>query len=569
MFKKILLTAVVTISSFSQISEEISQPESLDIKMLIQDSVNKIEKNKNIHKGGWFIQDRKKNDTGESFITLFSSPYVDTNLSKENNITVDETYENFKELAGLGIYNDINYTKNHFNGLSTLISFPENTGMRKEDHLVAEKMINEKVFVINSNYAINDHRYRIALKDINISLPEKVSIVTKNIQINGYYDQNNLTKQKSKFSIDSIELMPLSDDLLGEYIKMKNLQLISETVTHGENLNLNYTISMDLLDMHVDKKHSKIEKVNLSMGIGNLNLKAYDTLLRFLQENGQDLKDTDELELLALELFAKSKDIYIEISDLSLLSSVIEGKEMGPVKMSIRVSLKGTKELIQMIAVTPEIALTALSMEAKVAFPKEILKEIYKQDKSAGSIAVLFAKDQNETVVYDITYKEGELMINDQVFTGESLQNLPPPESTPDIKSVPTSHDEEKEKTVKANRKHMEKYEQNALHQAVISRNFEEVKRILKNSSEINLADKLGRTPLHYAAFNGDLESAELLLAKGAEINAIDRSKQWTPLFFAVFMKHEEMVKLLIKEGADQTIKDKFERTVDAYKTHK
>ncbi len=126
-----------------------------------------------------------------------------------------------------------------------------------------------------------------------------------------------------------------------------------------------------------------------------------------------------------------------------------------------------------------------------------------------------------------------------------------------------------KKHTVKLNSKHVEKYEQNALHQTVLSKNFDEVKKILENTSDIDLADKLGRTPLHYVAFNGDLKSAQLLLEKGADINALDNSKQWTPLFFAVFMKHQDMTNLLIKEGADQTIKDKFNRTADTYKNQK
>ncbi len=580
MFKKLLLVTVVTISSFAQVPKEINQLESLDIKMLIQESINEVEKNQNIKAGGWFIHDRKKSDIGESFITILAAPQMDTNLSKESNITVDETYEKYKELAELSIYSDINYTKDGFNAISTLISFPQNTNMSEDDLLLAKKIIDTKTFVISSNYNTNNYRYWGALKDINLSMPDKVNIVTKNIQINGYYDQNNLTKQQSKFSIDSINIMPLTADLLGEYIKMKNLQVVSRTKANVENLNLIYTISMDLLDMHIDKEHSKIEKANLSMAIGNLNLKAYEELLRFLQENRENLENLEkmeELQILILELFAKSKNMYIEISDLSLSSLTIEGKEMGPVKITSKVSLKGTKELIQMIAVNPEFTLTALSMEAKIELHKGILKEIYKEDKSVGSLAFLFAKYKNESLIYDVTYKEGKLIINDQLFTN-SLQNLNTEKYAPQIESTPSNKSEVKKDTdsnntkqqaPNANSKHIEKYGQNALHQAVLSTNIDEVKKILENTSNIDLADKLGRTALHYAAFNGDMESAKLLLAKGANINAVDKSKQWTPLFFAVFMKHEDMANLLIKEGADQTIKDKFNRTADTYKNQK
>ncbi len=117
--------------------------------------------------------------------------------------------------------------------------------------------------------------------------------------------------------------------------------------------------------------------------------------------------------------------------------------------------------------------------------------------------------------------------------------------------------------------KHVEKYKQSTLHQAVVSQKIDAVKELLQGSVEIDLSDKLGRTPLHYAAFGGNTEIIELLLKKGANINAIDTSKQWTPLFFAVFMNRPDAVKLLIDHGADDMIKDKLNKTAYDYRKDK
>ncbi len=572
MFKKSLLATVLAISSFAQAPKDINQSEPLNIKILIEESIDKIETNQDINAGGWLIKDRKKRNTGESFITILTESSVDTNLSKENHKTKDD------DITGLSIYNDINYTENSFNAISTLKSFPYDSDINNSDYLILEKFINDKIFLINSNYNTIDYRYQVSLKDINLSIPGKVNVVTKNIKINGYYDQNNLIKQESKFTINSINIMPLAANILGEYFKIENFKVISESVANGENLNLNYTISMDLLDSFINKEHTKIEKSNLSITIGNLNLKAYKALVEFLQVNRENLEKIDELQILALELFARSTDIYIEISDLSINKIAIEDEEMGPVKISAKVLLKGTKELIQMITINPEFALAALTMKGKIELDKDILKEIYKEDKTVGSLAFLFAKYENESVIYDATYQEGKLMINGKLFTQNHLQNLDTEKYAPQAESIPNKQNEKKkvvdinttkEQTIKVNHKHVEKYEQNALHQAVLSKNFDEIKKILEHTSDINLADKLGRTPLHYAAFNGDVEIAKLLLNKGANIDAPDTSKEWTPLFFSIFMKHEDMVNLLINEGADQTIKDKFNKTADTYRTNK
>ncbi len=50
--------------------------------------------------------------------------------------------------------------------------------------------------------------------------------------------------------------------------------------------------------------------------------------------------------------------------------------------------------------------------------------------------------------------------------------------------------------------------------------------------TDVNLADKDGRTPLMFAARDGDLPAVQALLSKGAHINATDNNG-WTPLMCA------------------------------------
>jgi ankyrin repeat protein len=100
----------------------------------------------------------------------------------------------------------------------------------------------------------------------------------------------------------------------------------------------------------------------------------------------------------------------------------------------------------------------------------------------------------------------------------------------------------------------------------VAENNIKQVEKILDKGININVTDKLGRTPLHYAAIRGYVKIAELLLDRGANVNAVDSSKQWTPLFYATFMGDQKMIELLMSRGADMTIKDTFNRTVDDYK---
>ncbi|SFV51487.1 ankyrin repeat protein, putative [hydrothermal vent metagenome] len=115
-----------------------------------------------------------------------------------------------------------------------------------------------------------------------------------------------------------------------------------------------------------------------------------------------------------------------------------------------------------------------------------------------------------------------------------------------------------------------DKYNRSLLHKAVLKGDLKEVKHLLDSGENVNIKDKLDRTPLHYVAIiSGHVGMAKLLLESGADIDAIDKAKEWTPLFYASFMNHQKMVDLLIKMGADQTIRDKYNRTASDYKRNK
>ncbi len=584
MLRKILIVSTIIIGSFAQIPEERNQSKELNLTTIIKESIDNFEKKQQQTVSDWYIKDRRKNINGESFIAVISVPQQDTSL--------EESDEIYKDFDGLSILNDIKYTKDNISAISTLVALPNNNDFNTS---LEKKIINDKVFVLHSNYNMNNFNYRVFLKDINLSISDRMRIET------------NIIENKDIFLLDEVKFNALSTSHIGEYIHLENLKVVSEVKANGKNINIHFIISIGLIDLHIPENHSKIEKLNLSMSIGNLDLRAYQEMAKFSQNYIGNVEKSEEFQMLALELFARSKDMYIDVSDFSVSNTIIDRKETGPMALNAKVSLKGTKELIQMVMVDPQLALLALGMEARIKFHKDVLRKVYKEDKQVGTFLSLFVKYENDNVVYRAVYKEGKLIINDQSIPLSQL-GLPDQqlfESTNKLKDLQTKEEvmtsvlptlsventtknEDLKRKPKANdsikkdlntpvkiemknvpeikNKHMEKYGQNMLHEAVLSRKIEDVKKLIANKVfDINQADKLGRTPLHHAAFNGDMEIAKVLLEKGANINAVDKTKSWTPLFFAVFMKHKEMADLLIEYGADKTRKDKLNRTIESY----
>lgn len=62
------------------------------------------------------------------------------------------------------------------------------------------------------------------------------------------------------------------------------------------------------------------------------------------------------------------------------------------------------------------------------------------------------------------------------------------------------------------------------------------IEMAIKNGSNVNIANKYGRSPLHLAAYNGHQSTAELLVQKGADINLKDHL-DLTPLFMATITR--------------------------------
>jgi ankyrin repeat protein len=68
---------------------------------------------------------------------------------------------------------------------------------------------------------------------------------------------------------------------------------------------------------------------------------------------------------------------------------------------------------------------------------------------------------------------------------------------------------------------------------AVMARDREAVKTLLKNGADVNAAQGDGMTALHWAARNGDAELTQMLLFAGANVKATTRLGGYTPLMMA------------------------------------
>ena len=369
-----------------------------DMNLTIQKYVDKIQA-EGLKEGGWIITDKKRSLLGESFVATVAKSKKDVNTSEQE----------YEELIGLQFSNDINYTSTTLSTVSTLTDFPKKDLDKNETNLI-QNIIDKKLIVLRGKYSLEDHLYALNFDDVNESFPE-ANISTKNIKLSGYYDQNSSDKEQNTFGIETLELVAINKDFLGEYFILKNLLLDSHTLTHRDTIDLGYKISFDLLDSNLSVNYTKAEKVNLDIKIINVNKKSYRILEKLGGENPQEITPK-ELESLGLNI-AMSKDLSIEINDISIASLLTDGKNMGSAKIDGKISLDIDPKNAQLIALSPLMALSYLKVDISIELSKEMLALVM-QDPRAMMLALLPPKEKNGNVIYEIEYSNNKLVINGQ-----------------------------------------------------------------------------------------------------------------------------------------------------------
>ncbi|WP_333023901.1 ankyrin repeat domain-containing protein [Wolbachia endosymbiont of Pentidionis agamae] len=99
-----------------------------------------------------------------------------------------------------------------------------------------------------------------------------------------------------------------------------------------------------------------------------------------------------------------------------------------------------------------------------------------------------------------------------------------------------------------------------ALHKAVFSKCFDEVKSLIEQGANVDVQDKHEITPLSYAVMNNDGTMVRFLIEKGNA--SVNLGKYNNPLSMAISREYTELAEYLIKKGADVNHQNSIGRTL-------
>ncbi|KYN36406.1 Ankyrin repeat and death domain-containing protein 1A [Trachymyrmex septentrionalis] len=99
------------------------------------------------------------------------------------------------------------------------------------------------------------------------------------------------------------------------------------------------------------------------------------------------------------------------------------------------------------------------------------------------------------------------------------------------------------------------------LHEAVIKNEADTVRKVLKETVDVDSRNNYGRAPIHWAASRGNTEIIEMLIQGKCDIEARDKYGM-RPLHMAAQHGHRDAVKMLINAGANVSAVNKKQHTL-------
>ncbi|XP_078053518.1 uncharacterized protein LOC144478972 isoform X1 [Augochlora pura] len=102
------------------------------------------------------------------------------------------------------------------------------------------------------------------------------------------------------------------------------------------------------------------------------------------------------------------------------------------------------------------------------------------------------------------------------------------------------------------------------LYEAVIKNEADTVRKVLKETVDVDSRNNYGRAPIHWAASWGNTEIIEMLIQAKCDIEARDKSGM-RPLHMAAKYGHRDAVKMLINAGANVSAVNKEQYTLLMY----
>jgi hypothetical protein len=256
-------------------------------------------------------------------------------------------------------------------------------------------------------------RISSSIKRINFNVQDgKTNLTLNMLGLSGSSNFESANTYLSSADLASLELsMSASDENLSfEALKIK---VNVSSNAQGDKVELDSKSSAKEFSFRSSQGDVKIQNFRSDFALDGLDKAAFEKLTHLASRANNAQSVDKELFESAIDLIAKG--LEIKIPELSVNNVALNGsRNLKGFELRSDIRVIEDKDLISKINISPILASENIDMELKIKLSAEIYAELL-DGVPLTSVIENYAKQDGENVVFNITFKDEKLRINEKI----------------------------------------------------------------------------------------------------------------------------------------------------------
>ncbi|WP_418640733.1 hypothetical protein [Sulfurimonas sp. ST-27] len=321
---------------------------------------------------------------------------------KKNNPQAYRYFTDFLDAKGLLYHVEYNVLSSDFNGfvkdIDTHYSVKKNANVRMQ--LEGVRFSGEGSLFAAENMTFHIQTMKLALEDAANALSFEINNLQNRSEFASF---SHYTTDTKVFQIKF--LMKNSQDDIN--ISLGNVDMASSSSEKDGKVALHSKSFIDTLIFHANKLNFSLKALNSDISIEDLDKQSYEKFSQLLTQSKQ-IKQQALLAMLAHGLHVKVSDLSFENITLNRI------EELGSMKIQSDLKIAQDKDFAKKLKMSPLLLLANAQMNMKIKVAKALYLKMI-EDTPLAAVIVSYAKEDAQSVYFDIAFTDSRLTVNGKV----------------------------------------------------------------------------------------------------------------------------------------------------------
>ncbi|MDD2791221.1 MAG: DUF945 family protein [Sulfurimonas sp.] len=250
-----------------------------------------------------------------------------------------------------------------------------------------------------------------------ISLEAKKDIFEMKFNLSDLTTESEFTsksKYASAVTLGSFDLSMQGDDNVS--MNAKDLKVGMSADTQDAFAQIYAKSSFKTMQLNASALNASMQGFNYDISMVDLDKDALEELQDVLTEAKTSQSETLELKMKESFIKLLSRGVTLNIDDLSFEKLILNNTEdLKGISMHSQIAFKEDPALANKLLYTPALLAQNLDTEIKLKISKEIFQKINETTPMAA-LVMQYAKEDGQNLVFEITFRNGEVMVNGRVI---------------------------------------------------------------------------------------------------------------------------------------------------------